>query len=165
MPRILFASMRAWGIAVVFVLAGCSSSTTGSHTSGTSSQVAASTLTVTGSLALRGRIDFIGTGSGDILIDAQGDCQGEAGFNDITAGAQVVVSDATGKTVALGSLAGGMYDKNATGIDIPCTFPFTVTGVPSGQSFYGVEIEHRGKQQYTAAQLASPVTLTLGTAN
>jgi len=159
--------MRAWGIAVVVLLAGCSSSTTGSHTSGGSSAsvAAPTTLTVSGSLALRGRIDFIGTGNGDILIDAQGNCQGEGGFNDIKAGAQVVVSDASGKTLALGSLAPGMYDTNATGIDIPCTFPFTVTGVPSGQSFYGVEIEHRGKQQYTAAQLASPVTLTLGTAN
>jgi hypothetical protein len=64
-------------------------------------------------------------------------CEGSGGYSDISEGASVTVTDATGKVVATGSLGVGRKDV------LGCVFPFSVTGVPKSK-FYGVEVSHRG---------------------
>lgn len=75
------------------------------------------------------------------------------GFEDVHPGAQVVVSDSTEKTVAIGDLEGGGE---------ACQYRFTVTNVPAGLGFYGVEVSHRGRLQYSEDQIREPVRLSLG---
>ncbi len=109
-----------------------------------------STLTVTGKLIVKGdypavQVDGIMCGTG-------------GGYTDIREGAQVVVTDESAKTIALGRLGKGAW-ANTTA---ECIFFFTVTGVPTGLQFYGIEVSHRGRLQYTAAQLATPLALTIG---
>lgn len=84
-------------------------------------------------------------------------CQGKGGYDDIHSGAQVVITDAAGTTLALGTLGTG-FPASAAG----CRFGFTVTSVPGGHDFYGVEVSHRGRVQYAADALADGVTVTLG---
>ncbi|MEV4096953.1 hypothetical protein [Streptosporangium saharense] len=84
-------------------------------------------------------------------------CVTTGGYSDIQEGAQVVVTDASGTTVALGRLAYGSWNRH-TG----CVFLFNVPDVPGGHKFYGVEVGHRGRLQYTAEQVAQPLALTIG---
>lgn len=86
------------------------------------------------------------------------------GFADVAAGAQVVVTDPTGKVVGTGVLGAGATEVNPK-LGTPakiCTFPFTITGVPTGLGTYGIEVTHRGVLQYREADLAGPVVLELG---
>jgi hypothetical protein len=105
------------------------------------------TLTVSGTLALT---------TDDLLTTASG-CAGENGYDDITDGAAVTITDATGAVVALGNLAGSQLSGAAE-----CDLYFLVSDVPTGKSFYGIEVSHRGSVKFTEAELASPVALTLG---
>ncbi len=107
-------------------------------------------------LTIRGSILLIGGPMG--WTGKAGDpCQTGGSYADIQPGATVTVSDASGKTLALGALGDGTQDGASN-----CKVPFTVTGVPAGEKFYGVEVTHRGRLQYTAEQLAEPLALTLG---
>ena len=111
---------------------------------------------VKGSLSLRHVEAFASEG------DA---CSGDGGYDDITAGAQVKVSDDAGKVVGLGSLASGVARKSSNwgngGTD-QCVFEFAVPDVPLGSgTIYGVEVSHRGVIQFTRDQ-ADQVALTLG---
>ena len=104
---------------------------------------------------------FTVNGAMVLVDDSAGYTQGEAcsglgGYDDIDKGTDVVVKDAAGKTVALGSLKAGK------GLDGECAFLFTVNDVPDGLKFYGVEISHRGTVQYTQAQMKKGPTLSLG---
>jgi hypothetical protein len=86
-----------------------------------------------------------------------GPCTPSGGYGDI-GGAQVVVSDAAGKTIATGNLP-------PTGriADLRCVFDFEVKGIPGGHDFYGVAISHRGRLQYRREQLDGQVLkLNLG---
>jgi hypothetical protein len=84
-------------------------------------------------------------------------CEGRGEFAEVHSGAQVTVTDAAGKVVALGRLGPGKL--HGGGI---CQWQFVVSGVPRGQDFYGVEIAHRPRVSYTEADLSSPISLTLG---
>ncbi|MEV1245104.1 hypothetical protein [Nonomuraea sp. NPDC049750] len=81
-------------------------------------------------------------------------CSGKGGYSDIGQGTQVVVTDAAGKTVALGKLGTGLHEERG------CTFRFAIT-VPPGGQFYGIEVSHRGRVQYAAYELDS-IELQLG---
>lgn len=86
-------------------------------------------------------------------------CAGTGGYADIRGGTQVVVTDGSSKTVAVGELAPGRlhsFDNKTT----ECVFDFQAT-VPAGHDFYGVTIGKRGTVQYPAAQLVQPLRLTL----
>ncbi|TQS29098.1 hypothetical protein [Microbispora sp. KK1-11] len=90
-------------------------------------------------------------------------CVMDGGYSDIRQGAQVVVSDEKGTTIAIGNLGEGTLDLpnlQAWGTR-SCVFPFLVKA-PAGRRFYGVEVSHRGRLQYTEAQLAEALRLTLG---
>lgn len=96
--------------------------------------------------------------------DANGpgrECTGTGGFDDIKAGAQVVVKDADGTTLATGNLGEGATTNKANFADRyeTCEFEFRVAGVPEGQSFYGVEVSHRGELQKTEAEMRDPQQL------
>lgn len=82
-------------------------------------------------------------------------CFGESGYDDIRAGTQVTVT-ADEKVVAVGALGLGEYDGRV------CVFPLSVESIPRGHDFYSVEVAHRGAINYPAAQLAEPITVTLG---
>jgi hypothetical protein len=92
-------------------------------------------------------------------------CTSTAGYDDIAGGTQVVITDATGKTVAVGVHESGALKAgpDATAFDARCDFPFTVTGIPAGSKFYGVHIgnTNRGVQQERPDQLKS-IALTIG---
>jgi hypothetical protein len=148
--------MGRWGlIFTALLLAGCSPS------AGKASSPPASSASSSSSTAALARV--VGTVSladpngwesgGDLSVGAA--CHGTGGFSDINGGAQVVVSDDAGKTLAITSLRGG---KLTSGFQ--CRFLFTVQ-VPGGLGFYGVTVTHRGTLKESEADLGN-VSLTLG---
>ncbi len=96
-----------------------------------------------------------------------GPCLVEAGYDDQQDGAQVVVTDATGKTVGVGALkaTGLQVLSGSTAMtDTWCGFTFSVLKVPRGSGFYGVAIGHRDPVQFPEDKLfAAPIALALGT--
>lgn len=92
------------------------------------------------------------------------DCTGTSGFDDIKAGAQVVITGPAGETVGVGQLEPGSTanDPDLSGRYTHCRFLFTVTGVPAGKRFYGIAVGHRDPLQETEADLKRPLQLTLG---
>jgi hypothetical protein len=82
-------------------------------------------------------------------------------FDDVKAGAQVVVTNASGLTVGVGTLAPG---ESITAIDsapINCAWTFSVFGVASGSAFYGVKIANEPVKQVAAAAIGT-VEIDLG---
>lgn len=104
-------------------------------------------LTVEGSLVLVGRDNYKVNGVS---------CNPDGGYSDISAGTQVVVTDAAGATIGIGSLKNGENEIEG------CVFAFRVENVPIGHDFYGIAIGKRGNIKYTPEQLAKPVELSLG---
>jgi hypothetical protein len=86
-------------------------------------------------------------------------CQGRQGFADIAGGAQVTVTDASGKVLAIGALwrgtASGITSSDVNGLPQAetCTLPFSVPGIASGAGPYGVEIAHRGIVRFDEGNL------------
>ncbi|MFB9831814.1 hypothetical protein [Actinoallomurus acaciae] len=90
------------------------------------------------------------------------ECQGDDGYDDIHAGTDVVVHDASGKTIATGRLEDGVGEQMVADVALRCRFDFTVHDVPP-QKFHGIEVSHRGIVTFTSAQVAKePIELTLG---
>lgn len=87
-------------------------------------------------------------------------CTGMGGYSDIAAGTQVVISDETGTTIAVGRLQPGVAIGTPP-VGHACRLRFSVNA-PGGHSFYGIEISHRGRLQYPRAALDQPLALTLG---
>lgn len=114
--------------------------------------------TVTGSMTL-GLGDFEGN-------TATQTCWGKGGFDDMKAGTQVVVSDPAGATIAVGSMLDGQtqYGDLEVGgepLQSSCQISFIVKNVPAGKGFYGVEVSHRGRLQYTESEARQGLKLTL----
>lgn len=109
--------------------------------------VKSSTIALTGSMTLYDT-DVRSYGSG---------CGGTGGYSDIAEGASVTIYDDAGKIVGTGHLG------NSTIIGgVSCEFAFSVD-VPDGKPFYQVEVTHRGKVTYSAADVkAGNVQLSLG---
>lgn len=101
------------------------------------------TFTVTGELDLRD----------DDTIEAR--CVGQGGFSDIVGGAQVVLTDQDGKTVAVGRLSDGFSDRGV------CRYFFELRDAPGDRDFYGLEIGHRSKIQYSRKDLDRKLMLSL----
>jgi hypothetical protein len=96
-----------------------------------------------------------------VLTDSPTDggqvCAPTDGYSDISAGAQVIVSDSSGKTLAIGSL------QNPTAGSGTCSYSFAVHNVPVGKKFYGVEVSHRGSVKESENDMTSgSVALSLG---
>ncbi|HET6356080.1 hypothetical protein [Streptomyces sp.] len=82
------------------------------------------------------------------IDDGAGGCEGTGGYEDISLGTSVTVYDAAGAVIATSSLLLSEFDETARS----CTFDVLVQDVPAHESFYQVEIGHRGKLQLSAQE-------------
>lgn len=89
-------------------------------------------------------------------------CTGDSGFDDVQAGAQVVIRDSAGKQVALGELGPGSTTGKLSAIDTTCEFTLLVFDIPEGDDIYTVEVSHRGEISFTRDEGESGLHMTLG---
>jgi hypothetical protein len=120
---------------------------------------------------------FTAHGTDTVMVNPLNGQNVQEAYPDMTAGAQVTVTDSSGKVIGTGTLAS---DPGATlrsarmlAAGIPGTsagtylgwvavYSFTVT-VPGGQPRYGIEIGHnRGTVWFTPAQMQKGPGLSLG---
>ncbi len=108
--------------------------------------------------ALRGTVDLLSTpqltpgfaggaptiGQGNFTSDGTS-CSGTNGYDDMNAGGQVVIKDASGSVIATTSLSAGKANPQAP--DIDCVFSFQVT-VPD-TAFYQVSAGHRNAVSFS----------------
>jgi hypothetical protein len=106
------------------------------HARGTSARAVSSRYTIHGTFTL---IDY---------QSAENSCIGTGGFDDISDGTQVVVTNTNGTVIGQGSLESGSQKEMVT-----CVYDFTVSGLPRA-TFYGVTVSHRGEQNYSFERLA-----------
>lgn len=124
-------------------------------------------ISLTGTLTLKGGSKAF-SGARDSFSSS---CEGTGGYADITRGAQVVVRDPEGRTIAVGALGPGktqdvteykQYNGGTVRYAWSCVFPFEIPEVP-WHDFYSVEVTHRGQVTFTQAQvLLGEVHLSLG---
>jgi hypothetical protein len=142
-PRSRSRLFIALGLTAAVVVGGATAAIVAGTTGG-----GASMLTVNGTLELTD----IG-GDGVVSTGGHG-CTGSGGYSDITAGAEVVISDDQGRTLTITHLTGG------TGLAGVCEFDFT-TSLPKGKHYYGIEVTHRGTVKFSEKEIAAPA-LSLG---
>lgn len=136
-------------------LTGCSSGDQEPAPVAATASAAPTTRTVTGTLLLDDANGFDWT-------SATG-CFGVGGYEDVRAEAPVTITDGAGATVGLAKLKQGILET-APGASAAhaCKFTFTVTDVPTGKGFYGVEVARRGTVQYPEQKMFGALSLTLG---
>lgn len=151
MPAMTRRTLPTATLAVALALTACGSE---QPTAPAPAPSTPATITVTGNITLR---------LPNFEWSTAGGCWGRGGYDDIRQGAQVVVTDNAGETVAVGKLAAGQPQKDPADASraTSCTFGFTVSA-PAGRGFYGVEVSHRGRSQYAEKDLERPLELTLG---
>jgi hypothetical protein len=86
-----------------------------------------------------------------------GSCFGTGGFADIRGGADVVIYDATGKALVVGSIADGRAQGDSFA---PCLFAFDVPGVPAGVGPYTIGVAGRRPAPFAEAE-AGTLSLVL----
>lgn len=87
-------------------------------------------------------------------------CSGSGLYSDMHGGADVSISDASGKTIAVGRFqTGSPRGIKSDGSADWCSLWFTISGIPRGAEPYGLWITHRGPKPYTEAQLRQRLTL------
>ena len=105
--------------------------------------------TVTGQMAL--------TAGSDLSVGSS--CEGTGGYSDIAPGAQVIIEDETGATLATSSFSTGTFDG------VSCIFGFQFIDVPKA-AFYRVhQSSDRGVLQFSYQEMVESnwsVYLTLG---
>lgn len=110
-----------------------------------------------GTFTVRGSVDITGVYSAG-SPGQPCDMSRRPGAADLAEGGQVVVYDASGRTLAIGTLGEGAL--TAGGV---CRMPFAVGGVPDGPGPFAVEVTHRGRIAFTRAQAgAVEMSLPLG---
>lgn len=75
----------------------------------------------------------------DDYSSAAASCKGQGGYGDIGAGTPVKLTDQSGTILGAKSLGAGTRNGSA------CTWDVTMPGIPTGRSFYSVEIASRGQ--------------------
>jgi hypothetical protein len=119
-------------------------------------------------LALAGAGIYLATSSSGITVTGElqlshrenldGHCDtGLPGSEDIHAGAQIVVTDGGGKTLAIGRLGSGTAIKKSL-----CLYEFTIDDVPGDEDFYAIEVAHRDAVQFSRADLDKTIRLSIG---
>jgi len=98
-------------------------------------------------------------GSSGLKPIAGDPCTAKAGYDDIAAGTQVTVKDASGKTLAFTSLDAGTVSKKDplnTGMYVYCEFPFTIDKLPAS-AIYAVSAGgvQRGAVNFEKADVSS----------
>jgi len=92
-----------------------------------------------------------------------GPCLAAAGLDDIRAGADVVVTDSSGKTIALGQLESGRLVADAEQPNAGwCSFHFNVEDVPTDEQFYSLVVGSRDPKNLTREDLEGTIELQLG---
>lgn len=95
-----------------------------------------------------------------------GPCGVSAGYSDIQAGAEVLISDAAGVKIAVGHLEAGTAEQGSTDAvaDGRCIFPFHVSDVPGASALYSVHVGNtfRGDATYDKHDLYQGVSLNIG---
>ena len=104
-------------------------------------------------VTVAGTLELVGHGVDEITVEA-GSCSGSGGYSDIAEGAQVVITDDAGATLAITHLTAG------TGDNFSCSFSFS-TAVPAGKGYYGIQVTHRGVVKEPESSVTS-VTISLG---
>lgn len=74
-------------------------------------------------------------------------CSTSDGYRDIARGAEVVIADDAGHTLAITTLRHGRFDET-----LHCSFPFTAR-VPAGKRFYSIAVTHRGVVKVPESEL------------
>jgi len=93
-------------------------------------------------------MSLVDTDGGGIQMTGDKTCAGSGGYSDIQAGAEVVISDDNGATLAITHLTGG------SGLSTSCEFSIA-TKVPAGKGFYGVTVSHRGTVKMSEAEVTN----------
>lgn len=150
MKRIVVGFVAAGVLA--FGVSGCSGvvGVIGGHTP-TPTPVAVSTpavFAISGTVSVPDWDGVSGTKNGDTCISNDG-------YDDIDSGAQVIVMDASGTQIAVGSLGDGWITTEG------CSYEFTVDDVPDGQNLYQIHVgnEHRGDLTYKRSDLDGAVEI------
>ena len=158
-----------WGkivlVAAAVTLAACSS---GAATPGHSSEATAtpSPILVHGTVVLPGAASMRNTDTAGTECWSKGNSPmfpEPSSLDDVKEGAQVVITDATGATVATGTLSAGATTRAASGKDgdFPdCAFTFTASNVPPGKRFYGIKVGAHSQQVPQAALPSASVTFS-----
>jgi hypothetical protein len=126
--------------------------------------------------SIEGTIQLNSDEDGVSRVSLEGDCEGDGGYSDLTAGAQVTVKDESGKVIGTGNLRPGTAssidpsgDKTAeslgttlavlrtvsAGLGIQsraCEFEFTIEDVPR-VDFYNLSIGRRDGPTYTFEEM------------
>ncbi|BDZ59859.1 hypothetical protein GCM10025872_35160 [Barrientosiimonas endolithica] len=88
-------------------------------------------------------------------------CYGDGPYDDVREGAQIVIADEVGATLALGALGPGTAGMIRG--QRQCRFDFSVASVPTNREFYRLKIGPRDAPQFSAAELfGGQLTLSLG---
>jgi hypothetical protein len=123
---------------------------------GMSSGGATSQMSVNGDMLIKASAGNPFNGDYAYHVDqSSGTCTGVGGYSDINQGAQVVISDDSGKTLAITSL-----DKGAFFSGQGCVFMWHAKVPKLG--FYGVSASNRGTVKFSQAEMAYLPELTLG---
>ena len=86
----------------------------------------------------------------------------EGNFDHIVAGAQVVVTDASGTTIGVSTLQAGELVMAKSGDALDCLFPFDLSDLPDAE-FYGVEVGGTGGGvQFTKSEMQAGPSISLG---
>lgn len=86
-------------------------------------------------------------------------CVGAGGYSDITPGAEVILTNQSGKILGATGLSAGV-----AAVDL-CQYTFTIHNVPDDQAQYAVEVTHRGKVVKSKAEMQASnwtIELTIG---
>lgn len=162
----MFIRAAALSFIAACLLAGCSSKASPSSSSSTHTS-APSTVSVSGNVTVTGQ--FAITENGDATTcwtlgnsPLAQTLNSSSPYDAVKEGAQVVVTDAAGKTLGIGQLGTGRAAVAANPAEhFDCTFSFIVQGIPGGQSFYGVKVADQQPKQFAASSIGG-VQIILG---
>lgn len=139
-------------------LAGCGTES-GPSTISVPTPTPTPTPSAAGKITVMATLDLNQTGGEAKIGDP---CEGLGGYADIRRGAQVKISDSTGKIVYIGSLGQGTMQNTIPSLPFPdvCQFWFMDSVPDTGDSIYGIEVANRGVVNF---QTDNPVVqLSLG---
>ena len=95
-----------------------------------------------GLVAISGVLDLLDSETADA------GCEGQGGYSDIDAGAQVVVRDGSGEILGSTNLGPGEVED-----EVACIYEFLVIGVPDDRKQYVLEIGRRGQVVSSRAEM------------
>jgi hypothetical protein len=143
------------GLVLTVALSGCSATTTSAN--------GPSTFKTTGSISVPSGADprYVGTPcSGFRGVDDQPIA---GNYSDIKTGAQVVVKDGSGKTIALSTLDAGTLAQASGSATLVCRSSFALKGLPNAK-FYSIHIGNstRSDVQFTESEMKAGPAISLG---